>query len=1436
MMFAALRPLAAPACAVALALSAACGGGGNGPTTPTPPTPTPPGGRPALAPTYRASGRGAAGDVMVHLFEWRWADIAGECEAVLGPAGYKAVQVSPPQEHAVISHNGGFPWWQRYQPVSYSLGRSRSGTEAEFANMVGRCRAAGVDIYVDAVINHMTANASGTGSNGTAYTKYSYPGTWAQADFHPACGVSNYGDPANVQDCELVGLADLRTGAANVRQRLADYLLALARLGVAGFRIDAAKHMQPVDLDAILGIVNRALAAEGRALPYVFAEVIDYGNEGVKASDYYGLGFASGGAADISEFKVRGLSDKFANVGSQRVADLKTFSQANWGIMPSDKAVVFLENHDTARDAGFPDLSYRTPAPYRLANVYLLAQPYGYPSVLSGYAFSRGSQAGRDAGPPSDGAGNTTPVSCAASIEAAAAAGTGWVCEHRDPAIRRMVKFRRDVAGTELTWRWDDGQNAVAFSRGDRGFVMINRGSAAARVQAPSGLAGGAYCDVLAGGRLAAGGCAGARVDVAAGGLVDVSVPAGTALVLQAGVAGAVRRGGGRRVAAGRAPGVGRGRLGAALALLAGGAAPMAAQAPRFAVTDSSVRQGRFEAVAAGRDTIRSSYPRAAREVRFKFSLGGAENEFAPGTEHTVYLRPVGGRLVTPVYTFGDEREPAPPTPEEGASSEEGTARVTFRVDLRPVLRALGAGGTYTSPAGARITREAARHVYVTGDPEPLTGDPARLRPGSPLELTDADGDSVYTGTVAIATAYTRPRAADGRALWARSADLSRYPRLRSAQRLQDAVYRLSLEELTQLVRPDGTLRAGAKWDGVWTRDVSLAALLSLALVAPDAVRASLEAKVTADSAIIQDTGTGGSWPVSTDRVVWALAAWEVYAATGDTAWLRRAHTVTRRSAEADLHAVRDPATGLFRGESSFMDWREQSYPRWMEPADIARSQSLSTNVAHYAAHRALARMGRALGGEPARDAAGWDALADSTRAAVGRAFWQPALGHHAEYRYGRLAPSVAPRAEGLGDALAVVLGAVDPARARQVVRRTPVVWSGVPSFWPFIPGERLYHNGTVWPFVTAFGAWAGAEAGNTAAVRRGLDAATRTTALFLTNKENLVAATGHYDGTALNNDRQLWSVAGTLASTYRLLFGLRLLDDRLAFRRWSRRRTRASARLAGLRYRGAVLDVTVRGHGERARARLDGARSRARGGAGALAARTAWCRLDERRWPRDRSLSSARSRRPPTPRPARARPGGGDARVARRCRCARYVVTATAARSRTARAHPAARRGRAWPSTRCSRRDAAGDESFLSEPVRVGPDAATVTAKPAAATERAYGDTASRASRGRLRHAPPGRPAHAWTCPVRVDRAGDYEVDVRYANGSGPGEHRQQGRRPHAARGRARGRRGGDAAARHAAPGASGGTAPGSACGSPPARTRSRSPTPRATRTWTAA
>ena len=516
----------------ALALfAAACGGGKLPDATPT--GPTQPVERPTLAQTYRPSGHADAGDVQVHLFEWPWKDIANECETVLGPAGYAAVQISPPQEHSLTPSRD---WSERYQPVSYSIARSRSGTEAEFTNMVARCKAVGVGIYVDAVINHMTNFPSpGTGSNGTAYSKYEYPGLYTAADFHTPCGINDYGVPAQVQDCELLGLPDLNTGSATVRQKIANYLIMLGRLGVAGFRVDAAKHIQPVELNKIFALVDSTLVAEGKPASYFFLEVASNSRDAVPPQAYFGEGYSTGGTSDITEFTYKGVGNKFTGSNGEKISQLDPngppgaqFSVAAWGILPSDKAVAFLVNHDTQHDGG--GVSYRNSYTFRLANVWMLAMPYGYPSVLSSYAFAFPTE--NSMGPRSDAAGWTLPVSCVSSFEVAVSGD--WLCEHRDPYIRTMVAFRKVTAGTDVNhWGSNNGQ-AIWFSRGAKGFVAINNELTALSSTVATGLTAGTYCDRITGGKLGSA-CAGTAVTVGADGSVTLAVAAKRAIAIDVG-------------------------------------------------------------------------------------------------------------------------------------------------------------------------------------------------------------------------------------------------------------------------------------------------------------------------------------------------------------------------------------------------------------------------------------------------------------------------------------------------------------------------------------------------------------------------------------------------------------------------------------------------------------------------------------------------------------------------------------------------------------------------------------------------------------------------------------------------------------------------------------------------------------------------------------
>ncbi|KAL0170608.1 hypothetical protein M9458_035204, partial [Cirrhinus mrigala] len=65
--------------------------------------------------------------------------------------------------------------------------------------------------------------------------------------------IENYHDIYQVRDCRLEDLLDLALEKDYVRGKLADYLNKLIDLGVAGFRVDACKHMWPGDLNNVYG-------------------------------------------------------------------------------------------------------------------------------------------------------------------------------------------------------------------------------------------------------------------------------------------------------------------------------------------------------------------------------------------------------------------------------------------------------------------------------------------------------------------------------------------------------------------------------------------------------------------------------------------------------------------------------------------------------------------------------------------------------------------------------------------------------------------------------------------------------------------------------------------------------------------------------------------------------------------------------------------------------------------------------------------------------------------------------------------------------------------------------------------------------------------------------------------------------------------------------
>ncbi|XP_046454250.1 alpha-amylase-like isoform X3 [Daphnia pulex] len=429
--------------------------------------------------------------VMVHLFEWKWTDIAAECERYLAGAGYCGVQVSPPMEHVILPENN-YPWWQRYQPVSYKL-YSRSGSEAEFIDMVHRCNSVGVRIYVDAVVNHMTGTGrSGIADGGSSYNANGdardFPGVPYSAEhFTPRdqCpsgdgNVNDYSNPSNVRNCYLVGLTDLYGKLDYVREKVAGYFNQLIQIGVAGIRIDAAKHMWPEDISATLSRLTDLPTDQGFPAGskfYVFQEVIDQNDGAIKVDEYYNTGY-------VTEFR---YCSKIA-WGIKDYGQLSNLIDYGWGMARSDRAFIFTDNHDNQRGHGGGGnvITHESPRDYKQAVAYTLAQDYGFTRIMSSYYFTN-----TDQGPPSNGGYSTADV----IINDDGSCGGGWVCEHRWNVMKKMVEFRNAVVGTSMENYWNNG-NAVAFSRGNKGFfAMAKQGSMSESLQ--TGLPAGSYCNII---------------------------------------------------------------------------------------------------------------------------------------------------------------------------------------------------------------------------------------------------------------------------------------------------------------------------------------------------------------------------------------------------------------------------------------------------------------------------------------------------------------------------------------------------------------------------------------------------------------------------------------------------------------------------------------------------------------------------------------------------------------------------------------------------------------------------------------------------------------------------------------------------------------------------------------------------------------------------
>jgi hypothetical protein len=379
----------------------------------------------------------------------------------------------------------------------------------------------------------------------------------------------------------------------------------------------------------------------------------------------------------------------------------------------------------------------------------------------------------------------------------------------------------------------------------------------------------------------------------------------------------------------------------------------------------------------------------------------------------------------------------------------------------------------------------------------------------------------------------------------------SKYPKIRTNSEIFDAIFTMSINEVVENSVEQITdhsfkssicqcFETGRKWNYVWTRDISYSAHLGLAALNTKRMKNSLLFKVSkmrgkGDESleIVQDTGTGGSWPISTDRVIWSIAAAELIknlAGSERRKFLTTAYTALKNTVDHDRVAVYDKFDGLYTGEMSFLDWREQTYPAWVKNnlSHIGMSKTLATNIAHYAALKNLSLFSFELG--HVRDFKSYAKMALTLRDSINLAFWDNEKGLYRLLITSFLDNAPVGKYDLLGNAMAVIFDIAQTPAQKSLMQNYPIVEAGPPVIWPQDQDAPIYHNRAIWPFVTSYGLMAASKHKQVRVFNNLFESLIRGAALNLSNMENFEFLTmsnwyGDHErsGPVVNSQRQLW-------------------------------------------------------------------------------------------------------------------------------------------------------------------------------------------------------------------------------------------------------------------------------------------------------------------------
>ena len=413
---------------------------------------------------------------------------------------------------------------------------------------------------------------------------------------------------------------------------------------------------------------------------------------------------------------------------------------------------------------------------------------------------------------------------------------------------------------------------------------------------------------------------------------------------------------------------------------------------------------------------------------------------------------------------------------------------------------------------------------------------------------------------------------------------------------LAEAAYNLTMDEIFKSINYDETFGdvfyTGTNWHKVWTRDTALSMQYVLSWLFPEISTNCANAKVVGKDGNLtfeEDTGTGGSYPVSTDRIIMMLAVWETYLADGNEETLEYFYEVASNTIQQDYTVVYDKEAGLFRGETCGLDHRDKTYGDWTGEDDqngivtIAEGKAASTNIIYCQAMKILSEAATILGKDEA-EAKAWADLAADLEDAIAERLWHDELGTYASWEYPDwMGSPISYKQDVLGNGYAVWYNIGGQEKADSIMENYTLVPFGANTVYPQKNAQRWtdykYHDSGVWPGWEALlmiGAVNNANENNLLAEEI-WNSCIRGAVACLTNYEVIDYETGE----GLHSTQQLWSVAATMAGYYRVLFGMEYTTDGITFDPYVPDWMEGPFYVSEYKYRDAELYLELNGKGD---------------------------------------------------------------------------------------------------------------------------------------------------------------------------------------------------------------------------------------------------------------